>query len=98
MKKNNRLQKVPKLYRNRLFYDQQNQLVLIQWPNIPLLIWLIGTIVVRLTTGTTQLLLSTVATTSLTIWAVLEMISGVNYFRKCLGIVIFMYIIVSRIF
>lgn len=98
MTKNNRLQRESKLSRNRFFYDSNNAIVLFQWPNIPLSIWIICTLVTAYTSGTVQNISSLIATISLVIWTLLEITTGVNYFRRMLGLIILAYVILTRLF
>ena len=94
----NRLQKSKKLSRNRFFYDSNNSLVLFQWPNFPLSIWIVCTIATKFVSGTAQNTLGIIAAVSLTVWALLEISSGVNYFRRLLGLFMLTYIIITRLF
>ena len=94
----NRLQKSKKLSRNRFFYDSNNSLILLQWPTIPLSIWIVCTIATKFVSGTTQNTLGIIATVALTVWALLEISSGVNYFRRLLGLFILLYIVLTRLF
>ena len=94
----NRLQKNKKLSRNRFFYDSNNSLVLFQLPNISLSIWIVCTIATKFVSGTAQNILGIIATLGLTIWALLELTSGVNYFRCLLGLFMLTYIILTRLF
>ena len=98
MAKTNRLQKESKLSRNRFFYDSNNNLVLFQWPNITLSLWILFTILAKLSTASMQDTFSLVASISLTIWAIIEVTTGVNYFRRMLGLTILVYIIYTRLF
>ena len=98
MTKNNRLQKESKLSRNRFFYDSSNTFILFQWPNIPLTIWLVCTLITKVTSGVLQSSLSIIATVSLVIWSLLEITTGVNYFRRMLGFGILAYILITRLF
>lgn len=98
MTKTNRLQKKFTLSRNRFFYDSNNNLVLFQWPNITLSLWIFFTILAKLTTSNVQDTFSLVASISLTIWAIIEITTGVNYFRRTLGLTILAYIMYTRLF
>jgi hypothetical protein len=59
-----------------LFEDRSTgRLVVAQWPNIPLWVWIVASL----------LRWHLVATAALVVWAVLEVAKGVNPFRRGLG-------------
>ena len=59
-----------------LFEDRQTgRLVVVQWPNVPLWIWIVATV----------LRLRLLATVALIAWALWEVARGVNPFRRILG-------------
>lgn len=71
------------------FRDKSGRLVLVQFPNAYILIWLGATLLrhfVHLTPLRTGL--SIIATASLAWWAWLELTEGVNYFRRLLGLIV----------
>jgi len=76
----------------KLWHDKNGRIVIWQMPNIPLFGWLIFTVASFLFSGKTETVLSYLASLSLFIWAVLELVSGVNYFRRIIGLV---FVIVS---
>lgn len=80
----------------KLFYSKSGRLVIIQFPNIPLFIWLICIITNKfISSSTIGTVLSITGTVALLIWAILEIVGGVNYFRRIVGLVVLAYIIYS---
>lgn len=78
----------------KLFLDKNGRFVVAQFPNIPIIIWLATVILNRFVqVQTTNTILSIIGTFSLTTWALLEIYSGVNLFRKILGSAVLLYII-----
>jgi hypothetical protein len=74
---------------DRTFKDHNNKVVIMQWPNIPLLGWIafkLGALISDNPELTTSY--NAISTTFLLVWAVLELTSGVNYFRQMLGLVV----------
>ena len=69
-----------------IWYDKRGRIVIFQIPNIPLTAWLIFTVLSLLFSGNTETVLSYLSSLSLFIWACLELVKGVNYFRKALGL------------
>jgi hypothetical protein len=76
--------------------DNDGHIVLWQWPNIPLYGWIIfkalSLIVSKghLKTGIDQLSMAFLFT-----WALLEVMQGVNYFRRLLGLAVLIAIATS---
>ena len=56
-----------------------------QWPNVPLWIWIVGSV----------LRLHVVATGGLVVWAALEAAKGFNPFRRGLGAVVLVSVVAS---
>jgi hypothetical protein len=59
--------------------------VLAQWPNPPLWVALATSLVGRLTHGWAHAYATAVFSAALTVWAYLEAVHGVNWFRRLLG-------------
>jgi hypothetical protein len=72
-----------------LLKDKDGNLTIAQWPNIPIVGWLVFKVFSmlahdpRLEAG-----FSAISTAFLFTWAYLEIQSGVNYFRKLLGLIV----------
>jgi hypothetical protein len=74
-------------------------IVLAQWPNAPLLIFLVAT-VVRLVfspTGAIGTMVSVVGTVALVWWAGDEILRGVNPFRRILGGTVLVAVVVGLV-
>lgn len=78
-----------------VFEDNKGKVVLWQSPNIALYCWIIFFVISILTNGIFELLARFLAYASLSLWALLEIFTGVNWFRRVLGIVILGNIVVS---
>jgi hypothetical protein len=83
------------MFRNR----RTGRLTVVQWPNIPLAAYLLATaihIVFRSSTVVSTVV-AVVASVALAIWAVLEIAWGVNPFRRGLGSVVLILVVVSAL-
>ncbi len=79
------------------FRNKDGSIVLTQWPNTSLVIRFVGLVVSKVTTGNLQELASYVSFGALIVWAGLEIFSGVNYFRRTLGVAVLIFILYGRI-
>jgi hypothetical protein len=78
--------KEPSLF-DRFFRDSQGNIVIAQPPNLPLTVGLTATAIqFLLPPGNLKLAFTLVAFGTLYTWAWLELFSGVNYFRRSLGL------------
>jgi len=81
---------------DRCIKDREGKIVLGQTPNIPLIFFLFLTIITALLPdGQLKSSMSQVATCFAFIWAYLELIEGINYFRKVLGGTVIIFIVVN---
>ena len=73
------------------------RIVVAQWPNTALIVWIAASVVLALSDpdGTWGLALGVVATVALSWWAVDEIVRGVNPWRRLLGTVVFAGVVVS---
>lgn len=83
---------------DRIFHDEQGNLVIAQPPNLPLLVWG-GSFLLKLliTNGTAHTVFDAISYGALFTWAWLELFQGVNYFRRGLGLLVIIGAIFSRI-
>jgi hypothetical protein len=83
------------LFRNR----NTGRLTVVQWPNIPLAAYLVATVIhnVFLSGTAAGTVVAAVASAALAIWAVLEIALGVNPFRRGLGTVVLIVVVVSAL-
>jgi len=71
---------------NKIFRDKQGKIVIIQFPNIPLAVWIIGLLLVKvLPSGDFSEFCRHISTLGLVVWGIIEILYGVNYFRRLLG-------------
>ena len=80
----------------KLFCDKNGKLVLFQFPNLPLFLWIVSSIVSSLTTGALNKVAMYVALASLVTWAVLEILSGSTLFRRTLGVIVLVFTLWGR--
>ena len=83
---------------DKVFRDSEGQIVIAQPPNLPLIVWIVASLLkFVITTGKINLGLELVAFGSLFTWAWEELFQGVNYFRRGLGLIALVALIASRI-
>ncbi|MEH1884523.1 MULTISPECIES: hypothetical protein [unclassified Nostoc] len=83
---------------DKTFRDSDGNIVIAQMPNLPLIVWIATTLLALIfTNGKINTVLEVLANGSLFTWAWLELFQGVNYFRRALGLAVFIGIIVSKI-
>lgn len=81
----------------KIFKDKHGNIVLAQWPNLPIIVWLITTLLRHFyKSGHFSNILGFTAFVSITFWALLELFTGVNYFRRSLGLIVLLVSFVSR--
>ena len=88
--------KEPSLW-DKIWKDKQGagKVVLYQNPNWSLAAWASLTVISFLANGSISNATSMLASVALLIWAASEVMSGVNYFRRGLGTVVFLFSLVS---
>jgi len=69
--------------------------VVAQFPNAAILVWLGATVVGLVTSGTAHSVGTWVGTGALAFWAGDELVRGVNPFRRMLGAVVLVWIVVG---
>lgn len=75
---------------NKTWRNNEGNIVLFQWPNIWLIAWAAFNFVAVLSpTRTISSVTWWIGFAILSIWALLEIFKGVNYFRRFLGVFIF---------
>ncbi|MEH2283341.1 MAG: hypothetical protein V7K90_18750 [Nostoc sp.] len=83
---------------DKTFRDSNGNIVLAQMPNLPLIVWIVTSLLSLIfTTGKINTVLEVVANGSLFTWAWLELFQGVNYFRRALGLAVLIGLIASKI-
>ncbi|OUL30508.1 hypothetical protein BV372_21720 [Nostoc sp. T09] len=72
---------------DKTFRDSNGNIVIAQPPNLPLIVWIVSSLLsLIVTSGTIHTVLDVLATGSFFTWAWLELFQGVNYFRRALGL------------
>jgi hypothetical protein len=83
---------------DRTFRDSEGKIVIAQPPNLPLLLGLAATLLqLILPTGKLQTGVDLTGFGALFTWAWLELFEGVNYFRRALGLIALVSLIVLRL-
>ncbi len=86
-----------KTFVDKCFKDKRGKLVLAQKPNVPLWGWIISTVLSYVfSKGKVHNLFQIMAFGSLFAWAYLEITSGINYFRRVLGAIVLIVIIINQ--
>jgi hypothetical protein len=83
---------------DKVFRDSEGKIVLAQMPNLPLIVWIVASLLkIIFTTGRINLGLDIIAFGSLFTWAWEELFQGVNYFRRVLGLLVLVGLIASKL-
>jgi hypothetical protein len=83
---------------DKVFRDSEGKIVLAQMPNLPLISWIVTSLLkILFTTGKINTGLDIIAFGSLFTWAWEESFQGVNYFRRTLGILVLIAVITWKI-
>jgi hypothetical protein len=83
---------------DRLFRNNTGEIVIAQAPNIPILVWISATLLkLVFKTGQVKIALDILALGSLFYWSFLEITQGATYFRRDLGVIVLIALIVSVI-
>lgn len=83
---------------DRTFRDSEGNIVIAQPPNLPLIVWIVASLLkLIVTTGKINLGLDLVAFGVLFTWAWEELFQGVNYFRRALGLIVLVGLMASKI-
>jgi hypothetical protein len=83
---------------NYIFRDKNNRIVIGQFPNIPIIGWFVFMLISQiLDDGKLKTNLELISMAFLFTWAYLELFQGVNRFRRFLGFIVLLVIIISII-
>ena len=83
---------------NQVFRDDEGKIVIAQLPNLPIIVWIVATLLKMIfVTGQINTGLELLAFGSLFTWAWEELFQGVNYFRRALGLIVLVGLLVSKI-
>lgn len=87
---------IKELKSKSLFRDKNGSIVLWQWPNVTLYGWLLFKgISLLINPGHIKTGLTSLSMAFLFVWAYLEITKGVDYFRRALGFIVIISIILS---
>ena len=82
---------------DKTFRDSNGEIVIAQMPNLPIIVWIAASLLKLIfPSGEINTGLDLLAFGSLFTWAWLELFQGVNYFRRTLGLVVFIGLMASR--
>jgi len=82
----------------RFFQDKDGKTVIMQAPNLPIIVWLVTTIAAKLLArGTSHAFFDIVAFGAIFTWAWLEIFKGESPFRRVLGAVVMAASLYSRV-
>lgn len=77
----------------------KTELVLLQKPNLPLIVWFVALVVSKiLNSGVAQDTAEIISFVAILIWAGLEIFSGVNYFRRGLGLTVLLISLFNKFY
>jgi hypothetical protein len=83
---------------DKIFRDGHGNIIIAQTPNLPLILWIIATLLKSvITSAKVSGGLDFLAFGALFTWAWLEIFEGVNYFRRALGLLVLISIMFSKI-
>ena len=82
---------------DRIWRDKHDRLALAAWPNPPLVVWIVLSIVAKFTHGKLQADFSAVGSAFLFVWAYKEITEGESYVRRFLGAAVLVLLIHSLI-
>ncbi|MEY9855890.1 hypothetical protein ABH935_001494 [Catenulispora sp. GAS73] len=82
----------------RFWRDADGRVVLAQWPNLPLIGWLVFAALAGISGGGHwRSAAEFVSSAFLFTWAYLELTQGVNYFRRLLGLAVLVVVVSSHL-
>jgi hypothetical protein len=83
---------------DKIFRDSNGEIVLAQTPNLPLIGWIVASLLkLVVTNGKISLGLEALAFGCLFTWAWEELFQGVNYFRRALGLIVLAGAIATKV-
>lgn len=83
---------------DKIFRDSNGKIVIAQVPNLPLIVWVLTSLLSLIfTTGKINTVFSLLANGYLFTWGWIELFQGVNYFRRGLGLAVFIGMIALKV-
>jgi hypothetical protein len=80
---------------DKVWKDKNGKVVVWQNPNAWLIAWAVIDVASLLTNGGISNVLWWIGTIDLGIWSLLEIVLGVNYFRRALGVLVFLLVVAT---
>jgi hypothetical protein len=80
---------------DKFWRDDKGRIVIWQTPNASLIGWAVLTVISLFFNGTLADVFSWLGNAALIVWCVLEVFRGVNYFRRLLGVLVFIFVVMS---
>jgi hypothetical protein len=74
-----------KILVDKLFREKNGRIVIVQWPNLPLWVWIATSILRLFLHSGARDIVGAIGTVALGVWAVLEIGWGQSLFRRLLG-------------
>ncbi len=91
-------QNQPRTIWDKIWRDKNGKVVIMQVPNVWLWAWIFLLVVsIFLNKGKLLDVIHWAGSASLAIWAVMELVKGVNYFRKTLGLIVIIFTITNLV-
>jgi hypothetical protein len=82
----------------KLYKDKDGKFALFQWPNTPLIAWLVSLLLRQLiSSGSLHNAIDFIGFGSIFTWAYLEITSGSTYLRRALGVAVLIAVVLNRI-
>ncbi len=83
---------------DRVYKDKNGKVVIVQFPNLPIITWFVCALITKLLSGSSiSPLVSFVGTGALFTWAWLELFDGVAYLRRLLGLMVLLSLLYSHV-
>lgn len=84
-------------FSDKFWHDKDGNFVVLKRPNVFLIIWLVALLFnILLGSNSFTKITGEIGGISLIIWAILEVVRGVNYFWRTIGILVLLLILITR--
>lgn len=75
--------------------DKEGKYVIAQFPNVPIMLFVLAKLMQQITSGGVNEIFSRIGFGTLFVWAYLEFSQGVNSFRRALGLLVLIFIVIN---
>lgn len=82
---------------DKFIRDKDGQVVVFEKPNLPIIVWVVFTVIAKISSGTIERTAEHMAFGAILIWSCMEIFAGRSYFRRLLGLTILLVAINQRI-